>query len=58
MGQQRGQKGHVCFGIETKKDGYCGINCDMNKIPNLRVVGSSPIERAKVSRHIFNLRFF
>jgi hypothetical protein len=48
MGQQRGQKGPVCFGIETKKDGYCRINCARNKIPNLRVVGSSPIARAKV----------
>ena len=58
MGQQWGQKRPVCFDKETKKDGDCWINCGRNEIPNLRVVGSSPIERARVSRHILNLRFF
>lgn len=58
MGQQWGQKGPVCFDKETKKDGDCRVNCGRNETTNLEVMGSIPVGRARVFRHILNLRFF
>ena len=57
MGQQWGQKGPVCFDKETKKREISGINCGKNETTNLEVMGSIPVGRTRVFRHILNLLF-